>query len=439
MNPSGHTSRSAASVTPRRDHAVDLLRTLAIIGMMAAHTARLIAYDVRPDWARLVLRIEPLIPSLFLFLVGLSLVHSFETARARGEPARAWYGRQLKRAGGLWLISALFFALEMGVRLPDMVLAGGILANIAYAIALTGALLALPAAGFTESPRTRTRTTAPGPARARRGLALVAALAAASALFVWLDLGGARVHPVNIGNSPFLPLWLFAFSGALWGTLTFRTTGDVPGGPSTTSVPPEARPATSRSTLSRVRLVVAGLAAGALALTMIVSIARYGFEVLFTNPVGRSDAGRLVPAPVHGGSPLDVSYYNLKPLLALTCLGFHVTALVVFGALQDGLRRVLPGPGSPEGRHPGRFVTRLTTRCAALLRGTGRNALALGRHALAAYILHLALLAALIVITGTRHPLRSGWQGSVTLLGVILICQAYTILRERNKNLRFRH
>ncbi len=431
MNQADHTARPRdltpavpVAVAPVRDHALDLLRTLAILGMMAAHTARLIVPDVRPDWARFILLVEPVIPSLFLFLVGLSLAHSFGSARLRGETPGIWYGRQLKRAGGLWVISAVFFALEMGVRLPDMVLAGGILANIAYAIALTGGLIVLPVA----------RPSPPRRAHALRITTLTGAVAAGSAVFVLLDLGGVRVHPVNIGNSPFLPLWLFAFAGALWGTLTIRARGVE------AVTPAGASPALQSPPRPRWPSWVAGVAAGALAVVAIALIARSGLDALFTKPLGRSDASRLVPAPVYGGSPLAVGYYNLKPLLAITCLGLHLAALTTFGAVQRALRKgrtprtprtsgASAAPGAADAQNPpSRHLT-----------GLLRSMLALGRHALTAYILHLALLAGLVVLSGERQPLKSGGQGTLVLVAVALACQATIILRRRNIKLRYEH
>lgn len=438
MTPPDPRSRLAAAGAPRRDLALDLLRTLAIIGMMAAHTARLIIPDARPEWARLVLLIEPLIPSLFLFLVGLSLVHSFEAARSRGESARAWYGRQLRRAAGLWVVSAVFFALEMGIRLPDMLLAGGILANIAYAIVLTGALLALPAA----APRPRSDGL--------RVTVLLAALAGGGALFTALDLNGARVHPVNIGNSPFLPLWLFTFAGALWGTLTFRAgppfsvrpcapraaiaAAATPDATATTPQKPQpAAPGTaSLRPVRRLTTLIAGLAAAALALTAVILILRYGLDILFTKPFGRSDASRLVPAPVYGGSTLVVGYYNLKPVLALTCLGLHLAALLILQALF----RAISGIAADRGDGP----TALPVPDAPDAPGAPlKHVLSLGRHALLAYILHLALLATLVVVTGARQPLQTGLQGTGVLTAVVVGCHLAVILRQRNKNLRFGH
>lgn len=366
--------------TTSRDHSLDALRTLAVIGMMAAHTARLVPYDMRPFWARFVLLVEPVIPSLFLLLVGSSLALSFRAAARRGLTPGAWYRRQLKRAAALWLVSALFFALELGPRLPDMFLAGGILANIAYAITLVGGI-------FAVAPR-----IAP--------TLLVLALASGTGVFIGLDLAHTRIHPVNIGNSPFLPLWLFALAGALaqtagWGVKRAAPpdgdTTDDTGGAARVNV-------TALAVTAVVGLVGAGVAAWL--------ITRYGFDALFTKPLGRSDATRIVPAPVYGGEPLEIGYYNLRPRLALACLGLHVAALALLRAATFAADR----------------VTWL---------------FAIGRHALGAYIAHLAVLAALVVTLGERQPLKNPWSGTVAWLGLILFCQVLALLRERtNSTLR---
>ncbi len=106
----------------RRNPGMDALRTLAILGMMAAHTSRLIVFESREAWSYWILLLEPLIPSLFLFLVGISLTYSI----AKSENSRKWYARQARRALILWLIAALFSGLEYGIRLPDVLFASGI-------------------------------------------------------------------------------------------------------------------------------------------------------------------------------------------------------------------------------------------------------------------------------------------------------------------------
>jgi hypothetical protein len=354
----------------RRDHGMDALRTLAVIAMMASHTARLISFDLRPAWAQAVLLLEPVTPSLFLLLVGLSLARSFGRAveRTDGVSAGAWYLRQLRRAGVLWLISALFFSLELGVRFPDVVTASGILANIAYAIVLIGGLLALPTGALP------------------RRLPLATVWLAGIALFLWIDESGRRFFILTTGNSPLLPLGLFALTGALWGQAFGNETS-----------------ARSSSLPSMPRWVapVLGISLGLIACAL---IARYGLDPLFSKPLGRSDAGRLVPAPFYGGGTVYLGYYNLRPVLALACLGIQLGGLVIL----SGAFRKLPERAAAFG-------------------------FALGRDALAAYILHLALLGILVVATGERQPLTEAWQVAAVWGALIVTCMIFARWRKTRR------
>jgi hypothetical protein len=370
-----------------RDHGMDALRTLAVLGMMASHTSRLVVLEARPAWSYWVLLLEPIIPSLFLLLVGLSLARSFDASRARslsgaegrGQGPGAWYARQLKRAAILWGISVVFYTAELGFRLPDALTASGILANIAYAIILVGGLLVLP----------------------RRTFGLATTLVAGTGLFVWLDVTEQRVFAVNIGNSPFLPLWLFALGGAWWATAFRSGSGGV-------GFPVEGRPYGIRTTHASSLRRWVGIGLGILAgVTGIWLIARYGVEPLFTKPFGRSDAGRTVAAPFYGGAPLYLGYYNLRPLLALCCLGLQLGALTVLRAALTKIRE-----------------------------GAAGSLFALGRHALGAYILHLALLAILVVTRGPR-PLTAPWQGTAVWGALAVICTIWALWMEKRKSKRF--
>lgn len=326
--------------------------------MMAAHTARLIPFDVRPAWAFSVLLYEPVIPSLFLLLVGVSLSRSSAAALARGETPRAWFARQARRAAGLWAISVVFFVAEYGIRLPDALLTGGVLALIAYSILLIAALLLLPARA--------------------RAAGIAAALAAGGLLFLRIDATGRSMYPFASGSAPFLPLMLFALAGAWVG----GGSGISGGGPR----------------VLRFALAIAGaaLAAGL--------IARHGASALFTKPFGRGDAGRdLAAALFPAGAPLHAGFYNLRPVLALECLGLHLAAL---GFLAIALRKV-----------PERIA---------------RIVFALGRHALGAYVLHLTLLAALVVACGL-HPLKAPWQWRLALATVLLASWGWCLFRESQK------
>ncbi len=339
---------SEMRASDRRNPAIDALRTLAILGMMAAHTSRLILFEARPQWSYWVLLLEPIIPSLFLFLVGISLTHSVAKILCKMESHRAWYLRQLRRALGLWLISALYFAFEEGIRFPDVLLASGILCTIAYAILLTTTLSLFP----------------------RPAYILTVALLLGSSVFVWLDQKSVRAFPWIVGNSPLFPLCLFTIAGTLWG-LAMRRFPKI--------------------------FFSLGLAAFVGALYAGI---HYGWIPIFTIPLGRSDATRTLAHTFMGSPEKTVGYYNLRPLLALFCFCVHIGILGVATAILSPLKE----------------------RASTFL-------IALGRHSLGAYILHLSLLAILVVSFGL-HPLKTSTQGTGVLACVILICWIWAYLVE---------
>jgi uncharacterized membrane protein len=258
-----------------RDPVLDALRTLAILLMVAAHTTRLIDWDMRRDWSRWVLLIEPFIASLFLYLVGASLSESWK--RAGGNRA-AWWRKQGLRALGLWAISCVFFTLEDGFVLPDALFLSGILATIAYAILLLMILSAAP-----------------------RGIWLVAAGAAIlTAAHIALDARGLRWFFVNAGNSPLLPLVLFAFLGAcLW-------------------------PLMEANAWAKALLAAAG------GVTLVFLFHRHGLEAVFSKPLGRYETARVFfSGPPQAQVRTSIPYYNLRPLLT-------AAALAVILVLQAG-------------------------------------------------------------------------------------------------------
>jgi predicted acyltransferase len=338
----------------RRNPGVDALRTLAILGMMSSHTSRLILYHVREAWSYWVLLLEPVIPSLFLFLVGISLTYSLSNALAKSTLPKAWYLRQARRALVLWLIMALFSGLEYGIRLPDVFLASGILCTIAYAILFIGGVLLLPGAAWILS--------------GVLGLGVI--------LFVDLDQTGSHTFPLISGDSPLLPLTLFALAGALWGLWMHR----------------------SQRTTNAVGVLALAVAGWMLH--------RYGLNALFTYPLGRSDATRLLAAPLTGGAAKVVGYYNLRPLLSLFCFCVHIGLLGIACLTLSRVKEV--------------WAARLFT---------------LGRHSLEIYVLHLTLLALLVVRFGL-HPLTAAWQGNAVILTVIFLCLVWCFWRDRWKSLR---
>lgn len=332
---------------PRRDSALDALRMIAVLLMIASHSSRLIVWEQRRDWSRFSLLIEPLTASLFLILVGASLAHSWRAARAGGRGP--WYRRQAMRAAALWAVSCVFYSLEDGFRLPDALTMSGILATIAYT-SLLGMFLV-------------------SASRPAIGLAIVSS--AMIGLHAWLDVNGLQVFVLNAGNSPLLPLTLFAILGALG----VHALG------------------------SGWKVKASVLAAAAVSLAYILSL--HGFTEVFSKPLGRYETIRtLGPALGPGSGRTEVPYYNLRPILVPM-----IVSLIVF--LYAGLALLRPW-----------------------LDRAGPWLLAMGRRSLDVYILHLSLLA-ILVVTGGKRPVTAAWKGDAMILIVIAICWAWVLGRDR--------
>jgi acyltransferase-like protein len=352
----------SAVPAPRRarDNALDALRLIAVLFMIASHTSRLIAWDARRDWSRFSLLVEPMTASLFLTLVGASLAHSWLSARARAQPGSAraqpgkgrgdWMKRQAARALALWAVSCVFYSLEDGPHFPDVVTMSGILATIAYTILIGMAWVS-----------------------ASRPVPFLAVLAAAMAgLHVWLDVHGMKVFVLNAGNSPLLPLTLFACLGAL-GAFALE----------------------SGSRAARLGLVAAALVSVELILR------RHGFTEVFSKPLGRYETVRtIVMAQGEARIEKDIPYYNLRPILVPMIAGLTVLLYAVLALARPAL-----------------------DRCS-------RHLLSLGRRSLDVYILHLSLLA-ILVVAGGKRPLKASWQGDAVFLGVIAICWLWVTARDR--------
>ena len=337
-----------ASAAPlrRRDTALDALRMLAVMLMIASHTTRLIAWDERRSWSRFSLLIEPLTASLFLILVGASLVHSWRSGRVRGRAA--WFRKQGLRAAALWATSCVFYCLEDGFRLPDALTMSGILATIAYAGVMGMLMVASP--------------------RPAAVLSFVAA--ALLGTHVWLDHRGLQVFVLNAGNSPLLPLFLFACLGAL-GALAL-----------------ERGPA--------LRFALAGLAVAALAFIL----HRHGFAEVFSKPLGRYETIRtLIRTRGEIRTQVEIPYYNLRPILVPMIASLCILLYAAFSLLRP------------------------------LLDGAQRFLLPMGRRSLDVYILHLSLLA-ILVVTGGKRPIKHGWQGDLLIVALIAICWGWVIARD---------
>jgi hypothetical protein len=343
-------SAAAIEAAPRsrRDTALDALRMIAVLLMVASHTSRLIAWDERREWSRFSLLIEPLTASLFLILVGASLTHSWRSSRERGR--LPWYRKQATRAAALWAVSCVFYTLEDGFRLPDAMTMSGILATIAYSILSVMLLVSAP----------------------RPVPALMAVSAALICAHAWLDFRGAKVFVLNAGNSPLLPLSLFACLGALG----------------------------AQALEIRNRFVKAALVTAAL-LTLAFVLQRHSFTEVFSKPIGRFETSRTLTW-MKGDVAMEknVPYYNLKPILVPV-----ISSLIVL--LYAALAMLRP-----------------------LLDRSSRFLLPLGRRSLDVYILHLFLLA-MLVLRGGKRPLRETWQGDAVFLAVLAICYGWVLLRDR--------
>lgn len=173
-----------------RDPMLDGLRTVAIWLMIMSHLTRRVDKPARTGWNDLSMLVEPLTAALFLFLVGCGLVFSWRNSRA---DVSTWRWRMVRKAGWLWLIMFVMFAVEHGPNWPESFIATGILALIAWAML------------FTIPMVTARRPVIP--------LALAALLA--GALLVFVDPMQTPIRLLNAGRTPWLPGMLFTFCGAL--------------------------------------------------------------------------------------------------------------------------------------------------------------------------------------------------------------------------------
>jgi len=119
---------------------LDLLRTLAVLGMIVYHAA----YDLETiyHWDISVLTgtwklFQRIIAGTFLLLVGISFAVSWERAQRRMAQATFWqlYRKYLQR-GTLTLLCALLVTIVTSIALPTMYIRFGILHLIGTAILL---------------------------------------------------------------------------------------------------------------------------------------------------------------------------------------------------------------------------------------------------------------------------------------------------------------
>lgn len=283
------TASGVAGLPALRDTALDGMRAVAVLLMIASHTSRLIAWDQRREWSRFSLMIEPFTASLFLILVGASLVQSFGKARAAGIPRAHWLRRQGIRALGLWILSSVFYVVSEGFLLPDALLLSGILATIAYT-SVAGSLL----------------VSGPRPA-----LSLAMVAGAMTAGYVWLEQRGLRLFILNAGNSPLFPLSILGLLGSL-GAMALG---------------------------ARSRLVKPLLLAGAV-LALAVLLWHHPFREIFTKPLGRYETARtFLIGPPDARIEKSIPYYNLRPILTPAILSLAVLLYALLGAIRPTLDR----------------------------------------------------------------------------------------------------
>jgi len=178
-----------AAPPPGRAVELDGMRTIAIIAMAASHVSRTIRHSIRPDWCAPALLLDPFIQALFMALVGASLAWSWHNAMARGTDRGTWLRGRLRRAGQVYLFGVLLFLFDKGLQLPWIVIAPGILADIALAIVAYGVI-----------------------ASSRRPVLGALLLSAAGyGLLAVLDARGLTVPPLNAANAPLVPN--FAITG----------------------------------------------------------------------------------------------------------------------------------------------------------------------------------------------------------------------------------
>ena len=170
--------------TPRYQ-GVDATRGLAMVLMTTTHALRALRPENPPEFGQWLLRIEPIIPTLFFMVAGWSLARSKH--RSQGAPGWAW--RHGRRALALWLLSSVMFFTYSGPQWPEIVTSTGVLQCLGISI-LVGLCLS------------------------DAWKAAIGAIVSGSA-FVWMDAHGIRVDGLNNGSFPlfpFLPIFLASFA-----------------------------------------------------------------------------------------------------------------------------------------------------------------------------------------------------------------------------------
>ncbi len=166
-----------------RYQGVDATRGLAVVLMTSTHALRALRPESSPEFGQWLMRIEPIIPTLFFLVAGWGLARS----RYRSGNRPGWHWKHARRALGIWLLSIAMFFSYSGPQWPEIFTSTGVLQCLGISI-LVG--IALPTA-WTAA----------------------AASIALAGLFVWLDVRGIRIDGINRGSFPlypFLPIFLAA-------------------------------------------------------------------------------------------------------------------------------------------------------------------------------------------------------------------------------------
>lgn len=170
-------------MSSERYQGVDATRGLAMVLMTSTHALRALRPDDSPEFGQWLMRIEPIIPTLFFMVAGWGLARS----RHRAQNAPGWTLRHAKRAIGLWLLSIVLFFAYSGPQWPEIATSTGVLQCLAISI-LAGLCL-------------------------NDAWKSAAGAIVSGAAFVWMDAHQIRIDGINNGSFPlfpFLPIFLAA-------------------------------------------------------------------------------------------------------------------------------------------------------------------------------------------------------------------------------------
>lgn len=187
---------------------LNLFRAVAILLMIFAHSARLQTNltaislsssqaGIVDQWILFVLKIEPMISAMFLFIAGFSLVLSHSQKK---ESAPQWLARQTKRAVQLYLIAIVFYLGDQGLQWPDTLVSPGILEVIAVALMVAALCL-----------------NSRYPMQSLFGLSI-----AGTVLTAILEQTRSSIPGLNAGAGGMFPLITLAWLGALTGLIRAR-------------------------------------------------------------------------------------------------------------------------------------------------------------------------------------------------------------------------